>query len=217
MIGHYGNRLEIMAFGRIELMVTKDPTLKEGTLIDDRGKRFPVVRDPLGYAHILNSSDLFLLDFIYEMEDMGIESLGIDLRGRRQDLCELVSKAFSERDIGLKDKIKRKCGSITVRSLSQGRHVIVHCDLMNNSLRRPLAGQYRPTIGVFDARSSSKCTLLLLFHPCENYLRGLFRCFLYIDDPKDHCHAYRTEDKNDSRCIPDARKKVVPCSVAYRE
>ena len=113
VIGHYGNRLEIMAFGRIELMVTKDPTLKEGTLIDDRGKRFPVVRDPLGYAHILNSSDLFLLDFIYEMEDMGIESLGIDLRGRRQDLCELVSKAFSERDIGLKDKIKRKCGSIT--------------------------------------------------------------------------------------------------------
>ncbi|MBM4237504.1 MAG: U32 family peptidase, partial [Euryarchaeota archaeon] len=44
VLDHYGGRLEIMAFGRIELMITKDPTIAEGLLRDERGKRFQVYR-----------------------------------------------------------------------------------------------------------------------------------------------------------------------------
>jgi putative protease len=109
-----------MVFGRIELMVTRDPSLQEGTLIDERGKRFPVVRDHTGYAHILNSSDLFLLDFLDELDAMGIDSYGIDLRNRPPDLCGIVAKAFAQRDLRAKDKIKRKVGGITAGHYLRG-------------------------------------------------------------------------------------------------
>jgi putative protease len=117
---HHGGRLEVMVFGRVELMVTRDPTLPEGTLIDERGARFPVTRDRCGYAHILNSSDLFLLDFLGEMDRMGIDSYGIDLRQRPTDLCSIVAKAFDRRDIRAKDKIKRRVGSITAGHYLRG-------------------------------------------------------------------------------------------------
>jgi putative protease len=117
---HYSGRLEAMVFGRIELMVTRDPSLQEGTLIDERGKRFPVVRDHTGYAHILNSSDLFLLDFLDELDAMGIDSYGIDLRNRPPDLCGIVAKAFAQRDLRAKDKIKRKVGGITAGHYLRG-------------------------------------------------------------------------------------------------
>ena len=109
-----------MVFGRVELMVTRDPTLPEGTLIDERGARFPVFRDRCGYAHILNSSDLFLMDFMGEMDRMGIDSYGIDLRNRPPDLCSIVAKAFARRDIRSKDKIKRRVGSITAGHYLRG-------------------------------------------------------------------------------------------------
>jgi putative protease len=120
LTAHYRGRLEVMVFGRIELMVTRDPTLPEGTLIDERGARFPVVRDRCGYAHILNSSDLFLLDFLGEMDNMGIDSYGIDLRNRPADLCSIVAKGFSRRDIRSKDKIKRRAGPITAGHYLRG-------------------------------------------------------------------------------------------------
>lgn len=117
---HFRGRLEVMVFGRVELMVTRDPTLPEGTLIDERGARFPVFRDRCGYAHILNSSDLFLMDFMGEMDRMGIDSYGIDLRNRPPDLCSIVAKAFARRDIRSKDKIKRRVGSITAGHYLRG-------------------------------------------------------------------------------------------------
>ena len=120
LTAHYRGRLEVMVFGRVELMVTRDPTLPEGTLIDERGARFPVTRDRCGYAHILNSSDLFLLDFLGEMDRMGIDSYGIDLRQRPPDLCSIVAKAFHRRDMRSKDKIKRRVGSITAGHYLRG-------------------------------------------------------------------------------------------------
>ncbi|WP_019176882.1 U32 family peptidase [Methanomassiliicoccus luminyensis] len=119
LCSHYRGRLEALVFGRIELMVTRDPSLNEGTLIDERGKRFPVSRDRCGYAHIMNSSDLFLLDFMEEMDSMGIDSYGIDLRGRPTELCSLVAKAFRERDPRAKDRIRRR-GSITAGHYLRG-------------------------------------------------------------------------------------------------
>ncbi|MBI0584089.1 MAG: U32 family peptidase [Methanomassiliicoccus sp.] len=120
LTAHYRGRLEALVFGRIELMVTRDPTLPEGILIDERGARFPVVRDHHGYAHIMNSSDLFLMDFMGELDAMGIDSYGIDLRNRSPDLCVMVAKAFSRRDIRSKDRIKRKAGGITAGHYLRG-------------------------------------------------------------------------------------------------
>jgi putative protease len=110
---HYTGRLETLVFGRIELMVTREPSLNEGMLVDKKRKRFPFYRDQFGYVHILNSSDLFLLDFLDELEEVGIDSFGIDLRRRDRELCETVAKAFYERDLTKKQVIKKKCGSIT--------------------------------------------------------------------------------------------------------
>jgi putative protease len=120
LAAHYRGRLEVLVFGRVELMVTRDPSLSEGTLIDERGARFPVFRDRSGYAHILNSSDLFLLDFMEELDRQGIDSYGIDLRHRPPDLCQLVAKAFTRRDLKAKDRIKRKVGSITAGHYLRG-------------------------------------------------------------------------------------------------
>jgi len=117
---HYGGRLEALVFGRIELMVAKDPTLEEGTLVDDRGKKFPVYRDNFGYVHILNSSDLFLLDYMEDFEGMGIESYGIDLRRRSAELSELVAKTFFEGDESMKEDIRKRCGSITAGHYLRG-------------------------------------------------------------------------------------------------
>ena len=109
-----------MVFGRLELMVTRDPTLPEGTLVDERGARFPVIRDHQGYAHILNSADLFLLDHLGELDRMGIDSYGIDLRNRPPDLCSIVARAFARRDLRQKDKIKRRVGGITAGHYLRG-------------------------------------------------------------------------------------------------
>lgn len=117
---HYRGRLEVMVFGKIELMVTRDPTIPEGTLIDERGARFPVARDHHGYAHIYNSADLFLLEHLADMERLGIDSFGIDLRNRSPDLCALVGRAFDRRDLRLKERIKRRVGAITAGHFLRG-------------------------------------------------------------------------------------------------
>ncbi|NLT37760.1 MAG: peptidase [Methanomassiliicoccus sp.] len=117
---HYRGRLEVMVFGRLELMITRDPTLPEGTLVDERGARFPVIRDHQGYAHILNSADLFLLDHLDELERMGMDSYGIDLRNRPPDLCSIVARAYAKRDLRQKEKIKRRVGGITAGHFLRG-------------------------------------------------------------------------------------------------
>ena len=109
-----------MVFGRVELMVSRDASLGEGMLVDDRSVRFPVYRDRFGFTHILNSSDLFLLDYLDELEEMGVDSFGIDLRRREPELSETIAKAFHERDINKKATIKKKCKTITARHYLNG-------------------------------------------------------------------------------------------------
>jgi putative protease len=117
---HYAGRMEVMVFGRIELMISQDSLLDEGTLIDRKRKRFPVYRDRFGFVHILNSSDLFLLDYLNDLENMGINSFGIDLRRRDPTLSEIVAKAFYQRDLRQKTVIKKRCNSITARHYLRG-------------------------------------------------------------------------------------------------
>ncbi|HOL07067.1 MAG TPA: peptidase, partial [Methanomassiliicoccaceae archaeon] len=73
-----------------------------------------------GWAHILNSADLFLLDFMGEMDRLGIDSYALDLRGRPPELCAMVAEAFHKRDLGMKNRIKRKCGAITAGHYLRG-------------------------------------------------------------------------------------------------
>ncbi|MDR1405029.1 MAG: U32 family peptidase [Candidatus Methanoplasma sp.] len=110
--GHYEGRLEAMVFGRTELMCTRDPGLSAGTLRDEFGHDFPIYRDNFGLAHILNSSDLFLLPYLGELGSMGIDSAGIDLRKRPVSLAKTVADAYRNRDLGMKGKITEMCGSI---------------------------------------------------------------------------------------------------------
>lgn len=109
----YDGRVEQMVFGRTEMMVTRDPDIKAGTIKDEKGFVFPVYRDKDGWAHILNSSDLFLLESLDELERMGVDSFGIDLRRRPASIAKAVAHAFAKRDMNRKDEIKEMCGSIT--------------------------------------------------------------------------------------------------------
>jgi len=120
MLQHFLGRVEVIVFGRLELMVTREPSLREGALVDERGVRFPTYRDAMDMGHVLNSSDLFLLEFLEELEEMGVDSFGIDLRKKSGDLALMVAKAFRERDLKKKSAIKRKCGAITTGHYLRG-------------------------------------------------------------------------------------------------
>ena len=112
LLTRYSGRVEIMMFGRIELMLTRDPHLKSGYIKDEKGYSFPVYRDRTGYAHILNSSDLMLLNYVDDLERAGVNSFGIDLRKRPAELAKLVAKAFSEKEQSYLPEIKEMCGGI---------------------------------------------------------------------------------------------------------
>ncbi|MDQ1280317.1 MAG: family peptidase [Thermoproteota archaeon] len=117
---HYKGRLEAMVFGRIELMVSRDNSLEAGVLVDQKRVRFPLYRDRFGFTHILNSSYLFLMDYLEDLEGFGVNSFGIDLRRSFPELAEIVAKAFYERDLSKKGIIKKKCNSITARHYIRG-------------------------------------------------------------------------------------------------
>ena len=110
LLSRYPGRAEMMVFGRIELMVTRDPHIKNGTIKDEKGYVFPVYRDRNDYAHILNSSDLMLLNYLDDLEKSGVNSFGIDLRKRPVELARIVAKAFRDRDQSHTEEIKRMCG-----------------------------------------------------------------------------------------------------------
>ena len=109
---HYGGRIEMMVFGRTELMCTRDPGLAAGTLKDELEHDFPVYRDNFGLAHILNSSDLLLLQYLNELGSIGVDSFGIDLRKRPASLAKVVADAYKNKDISKKGMITEMCGSI---------------------------------------------------------------------------------------------------------
>lgn len=112
LISRYPGKVEMMMFGRIELMITRDPHLKNGSIKDEKGYVFPVYRDSLGYAHILNSSDLMLINYMDDLERAGVDSFGIDLRKRPAELAKTVARAFKERDQSQTENIKQMCGGV---------------------------------------------------------------------------------------------------------
>jgi len=116
----YPGRLEVMVFGRLELMLSMDPTLPEGTLIDEKGYRFPVNRDRYGVVHILNSADLSLLERLEDLDRMGIDSHGIDLRRRPADMCHTVMEIFRSRDLSRRRELRKLCGDLTYGHFYRG-------------------------------------------------------------------------------------------------
>jgi len=114
------DRLEVLAYGRVELMVSKDPCLQEGFLLDERKKRFQVYRDAHGLVHILNSSVTFLLDHLDELQGMGVDSFGIDVRRHHPDLAQLVGEVFANRDMENKAVLRKKCGAFTAAHFQDG-------------------------------------------------------------------------------------------------
>ncbi|MDR3282805.1 MAG: U32 family peptidase [Candidatus Methanoplasma sp.] len=117
---HYSGRMEVMVFGRTEIMCTRDPEMTGGTMTDEKGYQFPVYKDHFGLSHFLNSSDLLLLPYVGELRRMGVDSIGIDLRKRPVQLARTVSKAFAENDIAMKGKITEMCGSINYGAYLKG-------------------------------------------------------------------------------------------------
>jgi len=109
---HYGGPIEVMVFGRAELMCARDPGLAAGMLKDELEHEFPVYRDSFGLAHVLNSSDLLLLPYLSELGSMGIDSFGIDLRKRPASLAKVVADAYGNGDADKKGRITEMCGSI---------------------------------------------------------------------------------------------------------
>ncbi len=110
LVSRYPGKVEVMAFGRFELMITRDPHLDAGSITDEKNYSFPVYRDRNGYAHILNSSDLMLINYTEDLERAGVDSFGIDVRKRPVALAKKVGKAFKERDLSLAEEIKQMCG-----------------------------------------------------------------------------------------------------------
>ncbi|MFA6709995.1 MAG: U32 family peptidase [Candidatus Methanomethylophilaceae archaeon] len=110
VVSRYPGKVEYMVFGRTELMVTRDPHLGNGCIKDEKGYSFPVYRDRFDYAHILNSSDLMLINYVDDLEKYGVDSLGIDLRKRPTELATLVGKAFKERNQSYTERIRQMCG-----------------------------------------------------------------------------------------------------------
>lgn len=117
---HFPGRLEVMVFGRTELMCTRDPGLRTGVLEDEKGYRFPVYRDPYGTARILNSSDLMLLPYLRQLGSFGIDSAGIDVRKRPERIAAAVAKAFAEDDVPAKKDLAGICGGINYGAYLRG-------------------------------------------------------------------------------------------------
>ena len=113
LIAHCPGRFEVMAFGRTELMYSRDPGLPSGSIKDEKEASFPVYRDKRGFVHILNSVDLFLLDSVEELGRSGVMSLGIDLRKRPPVLAKALGEYIRRPDPKLRSKIEEMCGGFT--------------------------------------------------------------------------------------------------------
>ena len=120
LIAHRPGRAEVMAFGRTELMYTRDPAMESCSLTDETGASFPVYKDKRGFSHILNSVDLFLLDSMDELAGSGVSSVGIDLRKRPPALAKAVGEYCRRPDQKLKAKIEQMCGGFTTGLYRKG-------------------------------------------------------------------------------------------------
>ncbi|MDD2626550.1 MAG: U32 family peptidase [Candidatus Methanomethylophilus sp.] len=120
LAAHYPGRLEVMAFGRTELMCTRDPGMRNGILQDERTYRFPVYKDGHGLSHILNSTDLMLLPYLQEIGSFGVESVGIDVRKRPETLAAAVAQAYAEDNVRAKTSLVEMCGGINYGAYLRG-------------------------------------------------------------------------------------------------
>ena len=117
---HYPGRLEVMVFGRQELMCTRDPAMHNGILVDEKSFRFPVYKDVHGLSHILNSSDTILLPYLGELGRMGIDSVGIDLRRRPENIARRVAEAYANNDVKAKFDLQEMCGGLNYGAYLRG-------------------------------------------------------------------------------------------------
>ena len=117
---HFPGRLEVMVFGRQELMCTRDPAMTSGTLIDEAAFRFPVYKDSRGLAHILNSSDTVLLPYLKELGKYGIESVGIDVRKRPENIAKKVAEYYATDNVKGKSEIQQMCGGLNYGAYLRG-------------------------------------------------------------------------------------------------
>lgn len=119
LVAHYPHRTEVMAFGRTELIYTRDPAMDNCTLKDDTEAAFPVYRDRRGFSHLLNSVDLYLIDSLEELGRSGVSSVGLDLRKRPPALVKAVGEMCRNPTPKMRDRITEMCGGSFTRGLYQ--------------------------------------------------------------------------------------------------
>ena len=117
LMSYYPGRTEVMAFGRTELMYTRDPGMESGSLKDETGASFPVYKDSRGFAHILNSVDINLLDLVPELTGSGVTSMGLDLRKRPSSLVRTVGEVCRNPTDKMKARLREMCGGNFTRGL----------------------------------------------------------------------------------------------------
>ncbi len=119
LISHHPGRAEVMAFGRTEVMYSRDPGMENCMLKDEKEMSFPVYRDRRGFTHVLNSVDLYLLESLEELGRSGVVSVGLDLRKRPASLVKAVGEMCVRPNEKLKAKLFEMCGGTITRGLYQ--------------------------------------------------------------------------------------------------
>ena len=121
-VQHYDGRLEVLAFGRVELMITKDPSLKEGWLMDHLGKRFQVYRDTEGYRpHNQLVRTCSCSTTCRRWRTWASTRSPWTCAAGIRTWPRLAAKVFHERDLESKAVLKKKCGPITSAHYQQRR------------------------------------------------------------------------------------------------
>lgn len=117
MVAKYPGRVEVMAFGRTELMLSRDPALENGLLKDEKEMSFPAYRDKQGCVRILNSVDLCLFDSMREMSRSGVVSVGLDVRKRPPALARVVGEMCTNPNPRMREKLTEMCGGSFTKGL----------------------------------------------------------------------------------------------------
>ncbi|MBV1817731.1 DUF3656 domain-containing protein, partial [Bacteroidales bacterium MSK.15.36] len=108
--------VQLLLYGRIELMVSEycpigssfshKNKLKECnnvcqkdnfSLIDRKGEKFPIVTDKFCRSHILNTVPLNLIQYIKELEEMGIHSFRMEFTDEDYNEVDKILKAFKNK------------------------------------------------------------------------------------------------------------------------
>jgi len=110
-------RIEVIAFGRVEVMYTREPSAGIWIMTDKKGMIFHACKDPLGFTRIQNSSDVDLLSNIDELGSYGVASIDLDLRNRPPELIEAVGEMCLDPDDGKRARLFEPCGRHTTDTI----------------------------------------------------------------------------------------------------